>query len=57
METPNPFLEMEPDAECPPHLKAEIFSEIDLIRDFATVTELYVGHLFGVVSVLANPAQ
>jgi hypothetical protein len=55
METPNPFQEMESDAECPPHLKTELISEIDLIRDVTTVIELYIGDLFGVVSVLANP--
>ena len=57
MKTPNPFLELESDAECPPHLKAEIISEIDLIRDIATVLELYIGDLFGVASVLASPSR
>ncbi|GAB3890910.1 hypothetical protein [Spirosoma agri] len=57
MKTHNPFLELEPDAECPPHLKAELIAEIDLIRDVATVLELYIGDLFGVVSVLASPPR
>jgi hypothetical protein len=51
----NPFKEMEPDAACPPHIKTEIVSEIDMIRNALTVVELYVGDLFGVASVLANP--
>lgn len=51
----NPFKEMEPDAACPPHLKTELVLEIDLIRNALTIVELYVGDLFGVASVLANP--
>ena len=57
METPNPFKELESDAICPPHLKDELVSEIDLIRNAITVIELYVGDLFGLASVLANPTQ
>lgn len=57
MENANPFKELEPDATCPPHLKTELVSEIDLIRNAITVIELYVGDLFGLASVLANPPQ
>ena len=57
METPNPFKELEPDDVCPPHLKAELVSEIDLIRNAITIIELYVGDLFGLASVLVNPDQ
>lgn len=55
METPNPFKELEPDDVCPPHLKAELVSEIDLIRNAITIIDLYVGDLFGLASVLVNP--
>ncbi|WP_420147131.1 hypothetical protein [Spirosoma sp.] len=55
METLNPFKEIEPDAVCPPHLKNELVSEIDLIRNAVTIIELYVGDLFGLASVLVNP--
>ena len=57
METPNPFKELESDATCPPHLKDELVSEIDLIRNVITVIELYVGDLFGLASALVNPPQ
>jgi hypothetical protein len=57
MESPNPFKELEPDATCPPHLKTELVSEIDLIRNAITVIELYVGDLFGLASVLVSPNQ
>lgn len=42
----NSFKAIEPDAVCPPHLKVEIVSEIDLIRDVLQVVELYSGDLF-----------
>lgn len=54
METQNPFKELESDAICPPHLKTELVSEIDLIRNAITVIELYVGDLFGLASALVN---
>ncbi|MFD2932763.1 hypothetical protein [Spirosoma flavum] len=57
MENPNPFKELESDATCPPHLKNELISEIDLIRNVITVIELYVGDLFGLASALASPSQ
>lgn len=57
MESPNPFKELEPDDQCPPHLKTELVSEIDLIRNAITVIELYIGDLFGLASALVNPNQ
>lgn len=45
----NPFKTIEPDAVCPPHLKTEIVSEIDLIRNTLQVVELYSGDLFATV--------
>lgn len=55
METRNPFEQMESDEICPPHLKTELVSEIDLLRNVTSVVELYIGDLFAVASVLANP--
>lgn len=56
METQNPFKQLEPDATCPEHLKTELISEIDIIRNLGTILEIYVGDLLGVASVLANPS-
>ncbi|UFH54951.1 hypothetical protein [Spirosoma sp. KNUC1025] len=55
MENLNPFKDLESDEICPPNLKNELISEIDLIRNAATVIELYIGDLFGLASVLVNP--
>lgn len=55
MERPNPFLAMEPDASCPPELKAELVAEIGLIRNVMTVLEIYVGDFFNSALVLADP--
>ena len=55
MEKLNPFKQLESDAVCPPYLKTELVSEIDLIRDTVTVIDLYVGNLLGIVSVLITP--
>ncbi|GAB3807285.1 hypothetical protein GCM10028819_43850 [Spirosoma humi] len=55
METPNPFKEFESDAVCPPHLKDELVSEIDLIRNAITLVDVYIGDLFDLVSTLADP--
>ena len=55
METPNPFKELESDAICPPHLKAEIVSEIELIRNAVTLVDIYIGDLFALASTLVNP--
>lgn len=54
----NPFKLIEPDANCPPHLREQIVSEIDLIRNALTVVELYTGDLFGAISaMLANSSK
>lgn len=37
----NPFKELEPDASCPPKLKGELLSEIDLVRNTLVVTGVY----------------
>lgn len=54
METPNPFKELESNAICPPHLKTELVSEIDLIRNAITVIDLYIGDLFDMASALVS---
>lgn len=46
---------MEPDGFCPPGLKNEIVSEIDLIRNSLTVVEVYVDQLFGVFLASLTP--
>ncbi|GAB3784486.1 hypothetical protein GCM10028818_44240 [Spirosoma horti] len=55
METPNPFKELESDALCPPHLKDELVSEIDLIRNMITLVDVYIGDLFDLAAVLVDP--
>ena len=55
MERPNPFLAMEPDGNCPPEIKQELVSEIDLIRNVMAVVDLYIGDFFTSALVLANP--
>jgi hypothetical protein len=57
MENSNPFKNLESEATCPPHLKNELVSEIDLIRNVITIIEVYIGDLFGLASVLASPPQ
>lgn len=53
----NPFKLIEPDDNCPPELKNQIISEIDLIRNALTVVELYTNDLFGAISaVLSSPS-
>jgi len=54
MERPNPFLALEPDANCPPELKHELVAEIDLIRNVMVVVELYVGDFFNSAIALAG---
>ena len=55
METPNPFKEFELDAVCPPHLKDELVSEIDLIRNAITLVDVYIGDLFDLAAALTDP--
>ncbi|RRB03822.1 hypothetical protein [Larkinella rosea] len=48
------FKEIElPDA-CPPNVKEELISEIDLIRNSLSVVEVYVDDLFSVASALLS---
>ena len=48
------FKEIElPDA-CPPHIKEELVSEIDLIRNSLSVVEVYVEDLFNVAATLVS---
>jgi len=55
METPNPFKELESDAICPPHLKEELVSEIDLIRNAITLVDVYIGDFFDLAAALTDP--
>lgn len=48
MESTNPFKQLEPDVPCPPNLKGEIVSEIDLIRNSLQVVEVYAYDIFSV---------
>lgn len=50
----NPFKEMESDAHCPPHLKTELFSEIDLIRNSLQVVEVYAYDIFAVFTAFLS---
>lgn len=50
----NPFKLIEPEGECPPHLKKQIVSEIDLIRNALKVVELYSGDFFGSLSAMLS---
>ena len=54
MANANPFKELEPDVVCPPHIKKEIVSEIDLIRNTVMIIDLYVGDLVNVASALMD---
>jgi hypothetical protein len=51
------FKEIEPDVFCPPHLKEELISEIELIRNSLRITELYVGDFLSVISHLLTPPE
>lgn len=55
MQTSNPFKEFESDAVCPPHLKDELVSEIDLIRNAITLVDVYIGDLFDLAAALTGP--
>lgn len=54
MNPTNPFKEMEPDVSCPPNLKGEIISEIDLIRNSLQVVEMYAYDIFSVLILFLN---
>ena len=51
----NPFKTIESTENCPPHLKKQIVSEIDLIRSVLNVVELYSGDLFDSLTTLLSP--
>lgn len=51
----NPFKLIESEENCPPHLKDQLVSEIDLIRNALKVVELYSGDLFGSISAMLGP--
>lgn len=53
----NPFKLIEPTGDCPPHLKEQIVSEIDLIRNALKIVELYSGDLFGSISAMLSPTS
>jgi hypothetical protein len=55
MDETNPFKLMESDDICPAHIKTELFSEIDLIRNALAVITLFAGGLSGVASKLITP--
>lgn len=46
------FKEIELPDSCPPNVKEELISEIDLIRNSLSVVEVYVDDLFSVASTL-----
>ncbi|WP_040006496.1 hypothetical protein [Fibrisoma limi] len=51
MENTNPFKALEPDASCPPYLKQEVISEIDMIRNSLQVVEVYAYDIFAAFTV------
>jgi len=58
METPaNPFQELDPDAVCPPKLRGEIFSEIDLIRNSLQLVELFGYDIFLAFTTFVNGGE
>ncbi len=54
MNDKNPFKDMEPDASCPPYLKDELVSEIDLIRNALQVVEVYGYDIFAVFTAFLS---
>lgn len=50
----NVFKEIELPDRCPPNVKEELISEIDLIRNSLAVVEMYVHNLFNVTSTLVS---
>lgn len=45
-ETNNPFKELEPDVYCPPDLKSELITEIDLMRNVLLTADMHVHNTF-----------
>ena len=50
----NLFKHIEPDDQCPEHIRTELVSEIDMIRNTLQVVELYAGDLFNVLSIVIS---
>lgn len=48
------FKEIEPTDLCPPHIKKELISEIDSIRNGLQIVELYVGDFLSLISSLLS---
>ncbi len=46
------FKEIEPTDSCPPHIREELVSEIDSIRNGLQIVELYIGDFLSVISAL-----
>ncbi|RAJ98117.1 hypothetical protein LX87_03025 [Larkinella arboricola] len=53
----NVFKEIELPDTCPPNLKEELVSEIDLIRNSLTLVEVFVDDLLKVASSLVSSTQ
>lgn len=48
------FKYLEPAATCPEHLKDELLSEIEIIRNSLQVIKLYAGDIFNVLTVIVT---
>ncbi|GAB3564515.1 hypothetical protein GCM10027578_10100 [Spirosoma luteolum] len=53
-EQDNPFKHIESDAVCPPELKKELVSEIDIIRNALKVVEVYAHDIFPVFTTFLS---
>jgi len=53
----NVFKEIELSDTCPPSVKEELISEIDLIRNSLTIVEVFIDDLFKVASSLISITQ
>ena len=51
MNETNPFKLIEPTDKCPAHLKTELLSEIDLIRNVLNVVEIYAYDIFTIFTI------
>jgi len=50
MPNENPFKLIEPNGQVPDHLKKALVSEIDIIRNGATLVELFVGNFVNAIT-------
>jgi hypothetical protein len=53
----NVFKEIELPDVCPPNVKEELISEIDLIRNSLSIVGVYIDDLFSVSSTLVSDIQ